>query len=221
VTRNPGSVVNEIEYWNKEYGITNFAFYDDALNFDRGNRFKPMLKLIIERKISAYFHTPNALSARWIDQELSDLMFRSGFKTLRLGLETGDDLVHSKIDGKISSCEFDKATDVLKRAGFGFQNMGAYLLAGIPGQSHEDLIWDIDYAFDHGVRPYIAEYSPIPGTPMFEEAKKLSPFDLEREPLCHNNSILPVRDSDFSLEDLERIKGYLRERLNCYEEECL
>jgi hypothetical protein len=57
-----------------------------------------------------------------------------------------------------------------------------------------------------GARPHLVEYSPIPGTPLFEEAKKLSPFDLENEPLFHNNSLFPCRWEGFTWEDFRKLK---------------
>ena len=83
----------------------------------------------------------------------------------------------------------------------------------MPDQTPESLIDDVDYVFGCGVRPYLAEYSPIPGTAMFKEAKKLSRFDIESEPLFHNNSILPLQSEKFSMADLNYVKIYLREKL--------
>jgi len=51
-----------------------------------------------------------------------------------------------------------------------------------------------------GAKPVIAEFSPIPGTPIWEEAVKASPYDIEKEPLYHNNTLLPCRGKDFTYE---------------------
>jgi len=56
------------------------------------------------------------------------------------------------------------------------------------------------------------EYSPIPGTPMFARAKKASPFDIEEEPLFHNNSILPCQWEGFSPADFRRLKDSMKGR---------
>lgn len=212
VEREPGSVVSEIEYLNKNLAVRNFAFYDDALNFNGEKRLKPILRKIIEKKLSIYLHTPNAIHAKWMDDELAALMMNAGFKTVRLGFETSDDLVNIRLGGKIKTEEFERCVASLRDAGFTFENLGAYLLTGIPGQRYEDLLRDIDYLIDLGVRPYIAEYSPIPGTPLFDEARRISRFDLN-DPLCQNNSILPVRNPDFDYSHLEKAKDYLRNKL--------
>ena len=127
-------------------------------------------------------------------------------KTLRLGLETADEKLQIESGGKVSNRDFQRAVRALKRAGFGGEAIGVYLLAGMPGQRIEELKESVGYVREAGARPRIVEYSPIPGTPLFQKAKKLSSFDLENEPLFHNNSILPCRWEKFSWEDFRRLK---------------
>ena len=55
----------------------------------------------------------------------------------------------------------------------------------------------------------LVEYSPIPHTPLFEKAKKMSQFDLENEPLFHNNSMLPCQWEGFTSKDYRRLKEEL------------
>jgi hypothetical protein len=52
----------------------------------------------------------------------------------------------------------------------------------------------------------LAEYSPIPGTKMWPEAVAASVFDIQREPLYHNNTLLCCRNNDFSYEAYRRMK---------------
>jgi hypothetical protein len=47
---------------------------------------------------------------------------------------------------------------------------------------------------------------------LFEKAKRMSSFDLENEPLYHNNSILPCQWEGFTLTDLRRLKEGLRRK---------
>ena len=68
----------------------------------------------------------------------------------------------------------------------------------------------IRMVLDHGARPHLAEYSPIPGTPLWSEALRCSPFDLANEPLYHNNSLLPCQSEHFGLEELQELKQLCR-----------
>jgi hypothetical protein len=62
---------------------------------------------------------------------------------------------------------------------------------------------------ESGANPMLVEYSPIPHTPLFEKAKKISPFDLD-EPLYQNNSIFPCQWDGFTMADYRRLKEGLR-----------
>jgi len=210
--RSCSSVVNEIQYWNQKYNVRNFAFYDDALNYKADERLIPILKEIGRSNLNIFLHTPNAINARWIDQKQADLMYEAGFKTIRLGFETSDSERQKKMGSKIFSDEFERGFQCLRNAGFKFDEIGAYLLAGIPGQKPKELKKDINYLISLGIKPYLAEYSPIPGTQMFNDAQEISRYDLN-EPLYQNNSIFPMQNEEFSYEDMNEIKNYLKEKL--------
>ena len=87
-------------------------------------------------------------------------------------------------------------------------------MAGLPGQRVEEVEESIIFVEETGARPILVEYSPIPGTPMFEKARKMSYYDIANEPLFQNNSILPCHWEGFSRADFRRLK----ERLRKYEE---
>jgi hypothetical protein len=112
--------------------------------------------------------------------------------------------------GKVDNREFQRAVRNLKRAGYGGEEIGVYLMAGLPGQRVEEVEESIALVQESGAKPLLVEYSPIPGTPMFEQAKKMSPFDLENEPLFHNNSLFPCRWEGFSWEDFRKLKEKMK-----------
>ncbi|RLA92551.1 MAG: radical SAM protein [Deltaproteobacteria bacterium] len=208
--RDPKAVADEIEFWNQKFGILNFAFYDDALLFQPERRFIPLLKEIICRRIHCCFHTPNGINIRGISEEIAYLMFQSGFRTIRLGLETANENQMIKMGGKATRKEFINAVEYLRKAGFSEKEIGVYLLVGLPGQRAEEVEESIQFVKDCGARPYLAEYSPIPGTQLWEKAVKFSAFDLVNEPLFHNNSILPCAWEKLTRDDLDRLKQLLK-----------
>ena len=67
---------------------------------------------------------------------------------------------------------------------------------GLPGQSVESVISTIKFVTGTGATPYLAEYSPLPHTPMWEKAIVSSDYDLASEPLFHNNTLLPCWSTD-------------------------
>jgi hypothetical protein len=79
-------------------------------------------------------------------------------------------------------------------------------MAGLPGQRVGEVEETISFVKEKGAKPILVEYSPIPETALFEKAKKMSKFDLENEPLFHNNSILPCQWEGFTPADFKRLK---------------
>jgi radical SAM superfamily enzyme YgiQ (UPF0313 family) len=204
--REPLSVADEIEYWHVRYGTTDFAFYDDALLIHPEQHIVPLLESVAERGLPVRFHVPNGLHVRIIDERIACLMQRAGVKTLRLGLESADESLQKATGGKTSRNEFTRAAQALQSAGYTGHEVGAYILAGLPGQSAQSVRSSIHFVKDHGLRPYITEYSPIPGTDFWEKAVDCSPFPIQKEPLFHNNSLLPCRSPSFTVDDLEDLK---------------
>ena len=145
----------------------------------------------------------------WIT-DFAALLFRSGFKTIRLGLETSDEAVQIETGGKVDNQGFRRAVKNLKKAGYPSEEIGVYVMAGLPGQEVEEVKETIALVRENGAKPILTEYSPTPHTSMFEKAKQMSPFDLESEPLFHNNSILPCQWEGFTLADLKRLKEDLK-----------
>lgn len=208
--RDPVKVADEIQYWQKESGVINFSFYDDALLVKPHEMIVPMLNEVKKRKLSCQFHCPNGLHLREINKELSVLLYNSGFKTIRFGFETSDLNRQIKTGGKVKNEELRLAVSHLKNAGYKTGEIGIYLLCGIPGQSVEEVENSMEFVRECGAKPVLVEYSPIPGTKMWDEAVACSPFDIQREPLYHNNSLLPCRNNDFSFAAYAELKKKLK-----------
>jgi radical SAM superfamily enzyme YgiQ (UPF0313 family) len=208
--RDPLKVVEEIEHWAIQYKVTNIAFYDDALLIEPSQHFIPIMKEVIKRGIHGNFHAPNALHIKEIDEEVADLLYRGRFKTIRLGFETSNELTQIKTGGKVDNQEFREAIKHLKRAGYLSEEIGVYILVGLPSQRVGEAEESMALVKETGAKPILVEYSPIPHTPLFEKAKKGSQFDLENEPLFHNNTILPCQWDGFTMEDYRRLKKELK-----------
>ncbi len=210
--RDPLDVAEEIEHWVTKFHPNNIAFYDDALLVDSSRHFIPMMKEVIKKGIQCNFHTPNAMHVKEVDQEVADLLFRGGFKTIRLGFETSNEAMQQQTGGKVDNRAFKKSIEHLKRGGYPGEEIGVYIMAGLPGQRVGEVEESIAFVKGTGATPMLVEYSPIPHTPLFEAAKKMSRFDLEGEPLYHNNSIMPCQWEGFTLSDFRRLKEELRRR---------
>lgn len=199
-------ILAEIEDRVARLGIRHFAFYDDALLLNAETHLVPLLEAIIHDKMDVRFHAPNGLHVGAISSNLARLMYAAGFKTLRLGLETLEPDRRNQLGKKVPTGAFRSAVINLKKAGFKDEQIGIYILMGLPGQPLEEVLTTTEIVRNTGGRPYLAEYSPLPGTKLWHEAVRSSPFPLEEEPLFHNNSFFPCRGTDFTWERAWAIK---------------
>ena len=214
VQKDPGEVLEEILHWHRTWGIRDFAFYDDALLVSWDNHLRVLLDHIARLNLPIRFHTPNAIHVREITKSVARLLHQTGFQTIRLGLEASDGSKRWNLDNKLSKGDFANAMDHLLNAGFDSRQIGAYILMGMPGQSPDAVAETIHQADRCGSIPYLAEYSPIPHTRLWEKAVAHSNHDLSSEPLFHNNSLLPCWDSaqKSQVPRLKRLVSQVREK---------
>jgi hypothetical protein len=209
--RGPIQVVNEVSHWRDRLGVRNFSFYDDALLSDPQQLAVPMLKEIIRRRLDCYFHCPNGLHIREITPEIAHLLYRAGFRTIRFGLEITNGERQQEMGGKVDNAAFEKAAAYLQEAGYGENEIGVYLLCGLPGQGAQEIRESILYVRSRGAKPILAEYSPIPGTLLWDEACRASSYPLAAEPLYHNNSLLPCASPTLTTATYQALKGLTRQ----------
>ena len=210
--RDPILVADEIAFWHRRFGTKNFSFYDDALLVDSRNMAIPLLEEIIRKELPLQFHCPNGLHLREATPEISRLMKKAGFKTLRFGFETSDLLRQKETGGKVNNAQLAEAVKNMKEAGYLPGDMGIYILCGLPGQTEEEVAESIRYVQSLGARPVLAEYSPIPGTGLWHDAAAASPYPIAEEPLFHNNTLLPCRNASLTIASYQRLKLLSRQR---------
>lgn len=187
----PGELADHVAELHDRYGMRAFAFYDDALLHRAGHTLIPFLERIIRRfgERQLEFSVPNAVHIDLVDSELAELMYRAGFREMRFGLESTAPSFHSSVDSKLDLSRVGGAVESLKAAGFPGIDITAYILVGLPDQPTDTVDATLDDAANLGINVSLSEYSPVPGTPMFEAACAATGLDLRAEPLLHNNSV--------------------------------
>ena len=204
--RSPASVIEEIKCWHAKFGLNDFVLYDDAFLLDAERHAKPILDGICRSELNIRFHTPNALHIRGIDAATARLMRKAGFTTLRLGLETADFDHRPQIDQKVSQAEFKRAVRCLIEAGFSKDQIGAYLLVGLPEQEISAVEQSIKTVIDSGITPIPAYYTPIPHTALWPKAVAASRYEIASDPIFTNNAIMPCSKEPFSWDLISRLK---------------
>ncbi len=189
-----------------DMGVRDFVFYDDALLVDAEKHIKPLLKEIINEEIKIRFHTPNGIHARFLDEEVAILMKKSGFRTIRFGLESTSVERQIKTGDKVSNKELEKAVLYLKKHGFSKENIGVYLMYGLPGQDIKEVREGVDFLRSIDVRIGLTEFSPIKGTEAFEELVRKKIINDDIDPLLTNNTVFSYLYSGYDVEELLKLK---------------
>ena len=111
-----------------------------------------------------------------IDEEMAALLFRARFKTIRLGLETADAVAQRETGGKVDNREFQEAVKNLKKAGYCGEEIGVYLLVGLPGQRAEEVKASIAFVREEGARPNLVDIPPYPERRSLRKPRNFRPL---------------------------------------------
>jgi hypothetical protein len=186
-------------------GVQNIAFYDDALLCESEKVLVPFLNEMMRIGIKINLHSPNALNARFITQDLARLMVRAGFKTFYLGFESCSAEWQKRTGSKVFSQELQRTVELLLAAGAEASNITAYQMLAHPHGDTAELEASMRFVHSLGVRGMLADFSPIPGTPDGQYCQKWVDMD---EPLMHNKAAFPIIllgfDETNRLKDLQR-----------------
>jgi len=186
--RCPEEVFKDLAYQTSIRTVTDMAFYDDALLLNKERLFYPLCRHIREYYPGLRLHTPNGMHVSQMDDECCETLFRTGFRTIRLSLEGTDEFTARVSSDKTAAHEYERAVESLLRAGYGMDDIETYILVGLPGQNSKDVCKSIETVINLGGRPKLTDFSPIPGTPLFQSALRWTP-DIAKEPLLHNKTI--------------------------------
>ncbi len=192
-------IIDEIERINKIKGAKDLAFYDDALLYPK-EKFKNFLKKLIEKNLDIRIHTPNAIHARYIDEEMAYLLKKANFKTIRIGFETiNEKKLEKNWSKKLTLKHFEDAITNLSKAGF--DEIGAYILIGTEEDDFDEIMKSYEYLYNKKIKIYPAQFSPVPSTNF---------FDKDTDPLLSNKSLYFKGNKDIGFELYEKIKDFAK-----------
>jgi radical SAM superfamily enzyme YgiQ (UPF0313 family) len=191
--------------WLRQRGAQHIAFYDDALLFKPDQILLPFLRQVMQRGLEVYFHTPNALNARFITKDIAHCMVQAGFRTFYLGFESSAYIWQRHTGGKVYAHELEQAVEHLVSAGADIRQITAYLIMAHPQSDQQAIEASMYFAHGLGLRLMLSEFSPIPGTPDGERCRQWIDLD---EPLWHNKTAFPL--VLLGAADVQRLKALCR-----------
>lgn len=170
--KSPHAIVDEIQFYQEQYGIREFAFYEDAILYRPKENIELVLDEIIKRNLKVNLYAPEGFGPKEIANypEIIQKMKAAGWKKIHLGLESVKTEVnrywnrtHTNLD------DFEKAIKVIENADFKLRGpqVNAFVLYGMPNEKIEDVVETILYG-SHIVGSLIPMlYTPVPTTRLF------------------------------------------------------
>lgn len=162
----------EMLKYEQYFGITKFKFHDDACTGDI-MEWKKLCKLIIEYKKEWQFEITARIDH--FDNELIDLLQKSGCHTIAVGIESGNDKLRKKMNKKLN---IDKAIKNCKK----IKDVGIKLICmfvvGYP-EENEDTVNDTKKLIRQ-IKPDMVFRQPLmifPGTKNYRDCVKDGAID--------------------------------------------
>ena len=174
-SKDPDRVVREIRYFVDNFGIDTVEF-DGTIFFANSKWAKSVLESLIDSGMKLRYVTATRadIILKWND-EMKDVIKRSGFKAIGVGAESGSQHVLDLIDKRITPKEIVDSLYVLKELDID----AAYtFMFGIPGETVSDSLETLDVMAQlKEIMPQcrIAGffYHPFPGSKTYTEYKEL------------------------------------------------
>ena len=203
--RSADNIVEEVTGLIERYNPEHMVVFDDAFLINHQNRFQKVFTPI--KSISGIsFHTPNGLHAREITPEAATLLFRTNFKTIRLGFESIHRDILDRSSNKVTLSQMSLAIRNLENAGYRRKDLEVYLLFGLAGQNRNSMEETLLFMGDLGVIPRLAYYSPVPGTVDFRDLQKRGILSTEINLYETNKTYFVYAKSGLNESDIQKIK---------------
>ena len=199
--RSPESIVDEIKYLFEKYNIRGIAFRDPNLTFDK-ERARLFSELLLR----------NNLDIRWgmeartdrLDTQLIDLLFRSGLRSIEVGIESSNaKTLRGNRRKAIANSQQEKIIRHCHK--LGIRVIANYTL-GLPNDTVEGIRETIRYA--KKLNTFAIQFTvttPYPGTQFYEAVKdRIFEPDWER----FNGWTSVYRHPAIASEDLHRLREF-------------
>lgn len=163
--RSPGHVVDEIEWYVKDYGVREIKFWDEHFALDR-ERTIGICEEILRRNLKIVFWCSARVDG--VDEGLLRMMKRAGCWCINYGMETGVDK-NLRTLNKEATVEQGREAVLLTHR-LGIDTMGTYVF-GIPGETYDEGLETIRFACS--LNHFYVEFfplTPFPGTELYKNA---------------------------------------------------
>jgi len=161
-SRSPDNIISEIDEITNKYSAGHVFIMDDNFTYSI-DRAKSICSKILEKGIRFRWNTPNGISVKKIDQELADLMKRSGCANVCVAIESGSEYLRNVVmNKKVSNNEISEAVNCFNKADI---PVVGYIMLGIPGEDNEHFMETVRFLKKIRLTAVVVSFAvPFPGT---------------------------------------------------------
>jgi len=165
-SRTVENIISEIDLLREKHAVKEIQFFDSNC----AHRLGPLRSLcqeLISRKTDVTWSAPNGIRIDSIDQELADLMKRSGCFYVHVGIESGSPRILKQIRKALPLDVVREKVVMLREAGIG---VTGYFMIGFPGETLAEIKQTISLAMELPLTgASFAIFCPLPGTDIYSE----------------------------------------------------
>ncbi len=174
----PGTILNEMKFLRRKYGIEIFDFTDDYLIYSK-EEFKKLLKGIVNSRVlkNVELCATNGIPLEKLDFEILELMKLAGFSDINISLVSVKE-ESLKSMGRPSNVKmFLKVYPHIQKLNF-FTTV--YIILGLQGESPFDVLNSIFFLMDKNVLIGPSILYAVPGTKLYENFARNLPLHILR-----------------------------------------
>lgn len=217
--RSIDSVLDELVYLKKNFGVREFHVIDDNFTMD-ADYAKKFLRRLKSLSLDMSWAVPNGVRMDTLDEELLGLMKDTGLYMISLGIESGSDRILGLMKKGITTERIRGHIKMIRSSNI---DIAGFFILGFPGDTVESIKETIKFSTQLGLaRANYFTYLPFPGSESYEDLKakgELKDVDWERFYFM-NAAYVPPGLTRRQLKRLHRIafaKFYLRPGIVLYQ----
>lgn len=199
------NIVDEMEKWSKELGITHFFFMDSNITLNR-KQIKGFCEEILNRNLKVTWE--GWTRANLVDKEILTLMKKAGMIRISYGIESGDPRVLKIIKKEVALEDMRNAFKMTEEVGI---EPACSVMLGLPGDTKESVMKTIDFVASIPEIRYsnFSIANPYPGTEMYSwalEGKHGMHLTINNFSEYKRYDDSPVTVNDMSRDDLVKLQ---------------
>jgi len=160
-SRSVSHVIREIELLYHQYGIREIHIEDDNFTFNK-NFVIEFCQELLKRKLDLAWACPNGIRLDTLDEEMLNLMKKSGLYVVSVGIESGSQRILEAMQKRLTKEKISEKISLIRKVGL---EVIGFFIIGYPDETKEDILETFRFAESLDLkRANYMIFHPYPGT---------------------------------------------------------